>query len=136
MMQSTSPAFKDNARAALADQQLQKALKHVKSGFIDKRAKARARLPEFEDLRDAARDIKNHTLANLDFYLERYEEKVQTSGGVVHWAATAEEAQAAILKICREAEAKVVQERLARVRPAKVPVRRAKVRSRTCAING
>ncbi|WP_420345893.1 LutB/LldF family L-lactate oxidation iron-sulfur protein [Pelagibius sp.] len=107
-MQSSSPAFKDNARAALADQTLQKALKNVKSGFIGKRAKARDRLPEFDDLRDAARDIKDHTLANLDFYLERYEEKVQASGGQVHWAATAEEARAAILKICREVDAKVV----------------------------
>jgi len=107
-MQSSSPAFKDNARAALADQTLQKALKNVKSGFIGKRAKARERLPEFDDLRDAARDIKNHTLANLDFYLERYEEKVQSSGGQVHWAATAEEARAAILKICRDVDAKVV----------------------------
>lgn len=107
-MQSTSPAFKENARSALADQQLQKALQNVKSGFIGKRAKARARLPEFDDLRDAARDIKNHTLANLDFYLERYEEKVQASGGKVHWAVTAEDARAAILQICRDAEAKVV----------------------------
>ena len=107
-MQSSSPAFKDNARAALADQTLQKALKNVKSGFIGKRAKARDRLPEFDDLRDAARDIKDHTLANLDFYLERYEEKVQASGGQVHWAATAEEARAAILKICRDVDAKVV----------------------------
>ncbi|WP_299615231.1 LutB/LldF family L-lactate oxidation iron-sulfur protein [Pelagibius sp.] len=107
-MQSSSPAFKENARAALADQTLQKALGNVKAGFIGKRAKARARLPEFEDLRDAARDIKNHTLANLDFYLERYEEKVLASGGQVHWAATAEEARNAILTICRDAGAKVV----------------------------
>ena len=108
MLQSSSPAFKDNARAALADRTLQKALGNVKAGFIGKRAKARARLPEFEDLRDAARDIKNHTLENLDFYLERYEEKVRASGGQVHWAATAEEARNAILTICRDAGAKVV----------------------------
>ena len=108
MLQSSSPAFKENARAALADQTLQKALGNVKAGFIGKRAKARARLPEFDDLRDAARDIKNHTLANLDFYLERYEEKVLASGGQVHWAATAEEARNAILTICRDADAKVV----------------------------
>ncbi|NIA71728.1 iron-sulfur cluster-binding protein [Pelagibius litoralis] len=107
-MQSTSPAFKDNARDALADQQLQKALQNVKSGFIGKRAKARDRLPEFDDLRDASRDIKNHTLANIDFYLERYEEKVTESGGQVHWAATAEEARAMILKICRDVDARVV----------------------------
>ena len=69
-MQSTSHAFPDNARAAVRDPQLKKALTHVKAGFIDKRAKAAAKLPEFEALRDAARDIKNHTLEHLDLYLE------------------------------------------------------------------
>ena len=34
------------------------------------------RLPEFEALRDSARDIKDHTLAHLDLYLEAYERKV------------------------------------------------------------
>jgi L-lactate dehydrogenase complex protein LldF len=107
-MQSTSHAFKDNARAALANPTLQKAMKHVKSGFIDKRAKVAAKLPEFEELRDQARDIKNHVLENLDVYLERYEQKVTASGGKVHWAATAEEARKAVLDICRSVDARVV----------------------------
>ena len=51
-----------------------------------KKAKAAAKLPEFEVLRDAARDIKNHTLAHLDFYLERYEARVLESGGQFHAA--------------------------------------------------
>ena len=54
---STSPQFKDNARRALADEQLQSALAKVKRGFIDKRAATAARLPEFDALRDSARDI-------------------------------------------------------------------------------
>src|SRR3546814_16436675 len=41
-MQSTSHAFKDDARAELANQTLQKAMRHVKTGVIDKRAKARS----------------------------------------------------------------------------------------------
>ena len=40
------------------------------------RAQAAERLPEFEALRDRARDIKDHTLANLDLYLEEFERKV------------------------------------------------------------
>src|SRR3546814_18945281 len=54
------------------------------------------------------RDIKNHTLANLDFYLERYEEKVIASGGQVHWAPTAEDAVKAVLDICRRVDARVM----------------------------
>ncbi len=107
-MQSTAHAFKDNARRAVADPQLRRALNHVKEGFIVKRRKAADRMPEFERLRDQARDIKNHTLANLDFYLERYEAKVTEAGGTVHWCATAEDARAAVTAICREAGARTV----------------------------
>jgi L-lactate dehydrogenase complex protein LldF len=105
---STSPQFKDNARRALADPELQSALAKVKRGFIDKRAAAAARLPEFDALRDSARDIKDHTLAHLDLYLERYEEKVLGSGGHVHYARNAAEAREIILSICREAGARTV----------------------------
>ena len=105
---TTSPAFKANAHAALGDAQLQKALGNVRSGFIDKRAKAAAKLPEFEALRDSARDIKDHVLAHLDLYLEAYEAKVVAGGGHVHFARTAEEANALVLDICRAAGAKTV----------------------------
>lgn len=105
---ATSPQFKSNAARALADEQLQRALGNVKNGFIEKRQKAADKLPEFEDLRDAARDIKNHTLAHLDLYLERYEEKVTASGGHVHYARNADEAREIILGICRDAGARTV----------------------------
>jgi len=104
----TSPQFKENAHAALADPNLQKALGHVRSAFIEKRAKAAADLPEFEDLRDSARDIKAHTLKHLDLYIERYEEKVRDSGGTVHFARDAEEARQAVLDICRRVGARTV----------------------------
>ena len=105
---STSPDFKKNAARALGDAQLQKALGNVKQGFIDKRQKATERLPEFEALRNSARDIKNHTLQHLDLYLEAYEEKVTASGGHVHFARNAEEARGIILSICQDAGARTV----------------------------
>ena len=107
-MQITSPTFKANSRAALADAQLQKALGNVRAGFIDKRLKAIDALPEFEALRDRARDIKNHAIENLDLYLEAYEAKVTASGGHVHWAETAEDARRIVLDICRKAGARSV----------------------------
>jgi L-lactate dehydrogenase complex protein LldF len=104
----TSPRFKQNAVRALSDPALQKALGNLEKNFIAKRAKAAAELPEFEALRDCARDIKDHVLSNLDLYLEAYEERVTASGGRVHWAATAEQARAVILDICRTAGARTV----------------------------
>lgn len=104
----TSPAFKDNARVALKNTQLQRALGNVEQGFIAKRSMAAGALPEFDALRDNARDIKNHALEHLDLYLEAYETKVIESGGHVHWAQTAEDARGIVLDICRKVDAKTV----------------------------
>ncbi len=103
-----SPRFKDNARKAMQDEPLQKALGHVRSGFIDKRLAAISALPEFEQLRESARDIKNHTLAHLDLYLEAFESKVTEAGGHVHFAVDAEEARQAVIGICKKLGAKTV----------------------------
>ncbi|HYF06940.1 MAG TPA: LutB/LldF family L-lactate oxidation iron-sulfur protein [Acetobacteraceae bacterium] len=108
MVQLTSPAFKDNAARALADPGLQKALGTAKGAFLQRRAAAVAALPEFERLREIGRDIKNHTLAHLDFYLETFAANVERAGGRVHWCATADEARAAILRICQDAGARTV----------------------------
>ena len=108
MVAVTSPRFKENAARALADPGLQKALGTAKGAFLQRRAAAVAALPEFEQLRDIGRDIKNHTLAHLDFYLETYAANVERAGGTVHWCSTAEEARAAVLAICQAAGARTV----------------------------
>ena len=107
-MQPTSLAFKQNAHEALGDAQLHRALANMKPGFQDKRGRTVTKLPEFEALRDQARDIKDHTLAHLDLYLERFEENVTVGGGRVHWAGTAAEARDIVLDICRSAGARTV----------------------------
>ena len=107
-MISTSVAFKENASRAMADPGLQKALARTRPQNPAKRAAAVAALPEFERLRDIGRDIKNHTLAHLDFYLEAWEAQVLKSGGHVHWASSADDARDAVLKICQAAGARTV----------------------------
>ena len=100
--------FRSAAHAALADASLQKALLNVKHGFVAKRAAAKAKLPEFDTLREEARAIKDHALSHLDLYLEAYERKVTESGGTVHYARDAAEARAIVLALCQEARAKLV----------------------------
>src|SRR5882724_13093421 len=107
-MESTSRAFKSNAREALANPTLQTALGMAKTGFPLKRLAAIERLPEFEALREEGKRIKNHTLAHLDFYLEEFERKVIECGGTVHWCRTPAEARETILAICRSVDAKTV----------------------------
>jgi len=105
---ATSPHFKENAKAALADTELQNALKFVEVNIVTRRREVVDRLPEFDALRDSARDIKNHTLAHLDLYLEAYEQKVTAAGGYVHYAVTAEDAKRIVLDLCRKFGARTV----------------------------
>jgi L-lactate dehydrogenase complex protein LldF len=107
-MEATTLAFADNAHAALENPALQSALAKIKTGWVAGRARAADRLPEFEELRDLGREIKNHTLAHLDLYLEAYEARVRELGGTVHFARDAAEARAVVLDLCRAAGARTV----------------------------
>jgi L-lactate dehydrogenase complex protein LldF len=101
-------SFPNNARAALANPPLLKAIAHIEETLVSGRRRAAEALPEFDALRDAGRDIKAHTLKHLDLYLGAFEKKVVAAGGVVHWAADAADANRIILDICREAGARRV----------------------------
>ena len=107
-MKPHSHDFKKNAARAVGDQQLRQALAKAQDGFVGKRAETLAILPEFELLREQGRVIGDHTLENLDYYLERYESAVQECGGQVHWAETPEEAQNIVREICKRVGAKLV----------------------------
>ncbi|PJK28605.1 LutB/LldF family L-lactate oxidation iron-sulfur protein [Minwuia thermotolerans] len=107
-MQPKSHLFKEESTKAIGDANLQSALKNLQTGFVAARARAADGLDEFEALRDEAVTLKDHILANLDFYLERFEEKVTEAGGTVHFCATAEEARQTILELCRRYGAKSV----------------------------
>jgi L-lactate dehydrogenase complex protein LldF len=107
-MAVTSPRFKQQAARALADEKLQQAIKNVEFGFVERRRAAADKLPEFEALRDRARDIKDHTLTHLDLYLEAYEARVLAQGGHVHHALTPQDARRIVLDICRRVGAKTV----------------------------
>ena len=56
-----------------------------------KRDKASKVIPEWEDLREHASQIKDHVLANLGQYLVEFEAKAKSNGIHVHWAKDAEE---------------------------------------------
>ncbi|MDE0942502.1 MAG: (Fe-S)-binding protein, partial [Alphaproteobacteria bacterium] len=65
-------AFKENAATAMADPDLRIAMKMLNDGMIPNRQGAVDKLPEFEKLSQRGRELKDHVLGNLDFYLERF----------------------------------------------------------------
>jgi L-lactate dehydrogenase complex protein LldF len=107
-MEIRSKEFKERAVFAIHDASLQQALGKARGGFVGKRVQQVAELPEFEQLREEAKNTKNHILDHLDHYLERYEAAVTKAGGQVHWARDAEEARNIILGICKRVDAKTV----------------------------
>ena len=107
-MKSAAHDFPARARSALNNPDLARALAKARTGFVDRRLAVVETLPEFQALRRVAREIKEHTLQHLDHYLERFEARVRTHGGHVHWASTPAEARAIVVDICRTAGAERV----------------------------
>jgi L-lactate dehydrogenase complex protein LldF len=108
-MHAAAGTFKQRVSIALKDVTLQASLgKLTREGLVARRAKAVSEFPEFQALREEGRRIKDHVLAHLDFYLERYEAEVTKAGGKVHWARDAEEARAIVVGLCRAANAKTI----------------------------
>lgn len=104
----TARGFNSRAHAALADEQLQSALSRARRGFVEKRAKAARAEPDFERMRDQAREVRERSLAQLETSLARFEREVEAAGGQVHWAETPEELRRIVVEICQATGARHV----------------------------
>ncbi|MFI6920322.1 lactate utilization protein B [Nonomuraea spiralis] len=84
--------FPQNAAKAVQDSQLRFNLRKATHTIRGKRAGVVGELPDWAELREAGKAIKDHTLRHLDRYLIQLEEAVRRAGGTVHWARDADEA--------------------------------------------
>jgi L-lactate dehydrogenase complex protein LldF len=104
------PAFPKAAHEAVGNTTLRANLRHATHTIRDKRAKAVAELDDWALLREAGKQIKDHTLRHLDTYLVQLEESVTAAGGIVHWAADADEANRIVTRLVKETgESEVVK---------------------------
>jgi L-lactate dehydrogenase complex protein LldF len=94
-------SFPAAARKALADPQLRRNLGHATATIRAKSARVIAELPDWQELRSAGSALKADTMARLPELLEQLEENVTAAGGVVHWAADANEANAIVTDLVR-----------------------------------
>jgi len=101
-MRNESMHFKARASGALADTKLQSVLKRFGTGFVEKRAAARAAygVAAFEELRTASAEIRDRGLANLEAWLLRFEAEATRRGTTVLWARDGEEICRLVLEIC------------------------------------
>ncbi|WP_330309279.1 MULTISPECIES: LutB/LldF family L-lactate oxidation iron-sulfur protein [unclassified Streptomyces] len=95
------PAFPKAAHEAVHNATLRGNLRHATHTIRSKRAKAVAEVSDWAALREAGKQIKDHTLRHLDDYLVQLEESVTAAGGIVHWAADADEANRIVVELVK-----------------------------------
>jgi L-lactate dehydrogenase complex protein LldF len=99
------PPFPVTAKAALADGQLRANLGRATATIRDKRLRAVAELPDWEQLRLAGAAVKDDVLSRLPELLLQLETAVTDAGGTVHWARDAAEANAIVAGIAKAHQA-------------------------------
>ena len=97
----TAPTFPMAARAAMGDGQLRRNVRHATDVIQAKRARVVGEMPDWQELREAGKQIRQHTMEHLDFYLEEFERNCTKAGGVVHWARDAAEARQIIVGLVK-----------------------------------
>ena len=89
----------------MGDSQLRKNVRHATKVIQTKRSRVVGEMPDWEDLREAGKQIRQHTMRHLDFYLEQFEQNCTAAGGVVHWTRNAEEARQIVVRLVKESGA-------------------------------
>jgi iron-sulfur cluster protein len=94
-------SFPKAAAGALRDSQLRRNLAKATGTIREKRAAVVDELPDWQELRDAGRSIKDASLFALDRHLEALESAVAAAGGQVHWANDGTEACSIVAGVAR-----------------------------------
>jgi L-lactate dehydrogenase complex protein LldF len=109
----TAPQKNDHAELAATFNKDEKRVDwHDKTLWFvrEKRDLASRRIPQWEDLREQASDIKMNVLDNLHTYLVEFEKNALANGVNVHWASTPAELNERVLSIIRDSgEKKLVK---------------------------
>jgi L-lactate dehydrogenase complex protein LldF len=94
-----APSFPEAAKDLVQNAQVRRNVRHATKVIRNKRAQVVSELPDWEELRSAGQAIKQHTLRNLDTYLQQFEAKCTEAGGHVHWARDADDANRTIIDL-------------------------------------
>lgn len=100
-MNLQDPDLIERSHGALENNILQGALKNATTLFIERRREALTSVADWEALRRRARLVKEHTINNLDYYLEQLVQKVEQTGGKVFWASTGEDVCRYIIELAQ-----------------------------------
>src|SRR6266849_223449 len=97
-------------KETVADPRLQLAIYSATQRLIDHRASAVGSkvLPEYQDLRTLAHEIKKHTIEHLDYYLEQLESNLAAHGGKVIYCEDAQQVTDFVLDLAKQRNARLI----------------------------
>jgi len=96
-----SAGFPDAARGQLGNTQQRRNLSAATATIRAKREHAVGEVADCEALREQGAAVKDEALRRLDQHLERLERSVTDTGGTVHWARDAAEANDVVARLVR-----------------------------------
>ncbi len=106
-MSSKKAWFAKNVDSALKNEAQRVAIQQTTAKKMIARAEAVKDVDRFDDLRDLAAQIKQHTLDHLEVYLKQFADQVQANGGTVHHADDAQSACRIIADIARREKSRI-----------------------------
>ncbi len=98
--------FQERVKDCIADDFKHNAITTATDVFYKNRSARVSEVPEWEELREEARRIRNHVLDNLDYYLAQFAENAEKAGSKVYFAQTDKEAVQQVIEIFENRGAK------------------------------
>ncbi|MGO0063395.1 LutB/LldF family L-lactate oxidation iron-sulfur protein [Brevibacillus fluminis] len=101
MKEAAGSTVKERAKVALNDEFLRNAVKFTTERLRSGKKTASTEHGNWEEWRERGHQIRLHTIAHLDYYLNQFVENARANGVHVHFAETAQEAVAITMEIAR-----------------------------------
>src|SRR5690625_2751310 len=100
--------FNERATDGLEDENMRKAVRDAQARLQTNYKRAADSLGDWEKWRELGKEIREHTLENLDYYLKQLQDKVMKRGGYVYFAKTKKEANEYVQRVVKQKEAKKI----------------------------
>ena len=100
--------YKTRVKDVLGNDFKRAAIRKAQDVFYGKRNSMVEAVPEWADFRKEAADLRDHVLANLDYYVDQFATNAEKAGAHVYFAMDDKEATQYALDICKEKEAKMI----------------------------
>ncbi|KGR87206.1 LutB/LldF family L-lactate oxidation iron-sulfur protein [Lysinibacillus odysseyi] len=107
-MKISNEQFPNRLEENIQNEFMRNAVSSAQHRFQTRRAAAAEQLGNWEEWRNHGEEIRQHVLANLDYYLYELSENVVKQGGHVFFAETAEEANDYIVSIAKKKQARKI----------------------------